>query len=577
MLTNWGVAATTLAAGIAFAAAQPSFPSVPTGVPSIDFPVPRPGPTGSGTAPTIDPVPPTGRPARPTGGVQPVLPRSVNVQLKVERDGRLTVQEQVVVQARQTMTRVAPLRIGDRVFTVRDAHVQGNGTAEVTGDTLTIKLEGGASTVRYTVDGAVADLGDRLQFRWQVASGWDTKLVFLRASLLTPRPGQDFVCLAGAAGTEDRCDSAITDESGILRVVQSDLDSGARVDLAADLDAGMVPATARFDTSGRTNGPFALTVPGGIGLGLVTLLLLGGFVVLWSARGRDAKALVSEVAPVDLLARDGNRVTFASPDGVLPGQAGTVVDEKVDARDLSATVIDLAVRNYLWITESGGDWQLVRRNPADDSLTSYERAVYDVLLPNGAESVTLSALRSTSLDVTAVRSALYTDAVKRDWFGRRPNGIGRWGVTGAGLLVVGAVGTVLLAVGNGPALIGIAVAVGGLGLLVGARFMPARTKRGSVLVQQVRGVLVFLRETQPDAVPAADREMVFSRSLPYAVALGETEQWLSRFATLDSSADGAPGLYWYATQDEAAAGDHQRFTAQFQSFLAGLDEALAGR
>ncbi|WP_228771657.1 DUF2207 family protein [Actinokineospora iranica] len=575
---NWGVAAATAAAGMALAAGQPSFPSPPPSAPSIEFPVPKPGPTGSATPPTIDPIPPSGRPGRPTrppGVGQPVLPRSVNVQLKVERDGSLTVLEQVVVQARQTMTRTAPLRIGDRVFAVRDASVDGNGTAAVNGETFVMSLGEGASTVKYTVDGAIADLGDHLQFRWQVAGGWDTRLVFLRASLLTPKRGSNFVCLAGPSGTEDRCDSAVTDGGGVLRVVQSDLDTAARVDLAADLPAGLVPANARFERAGGAAGPFALTPLTGAGLGLLTLLLLGGFAALWLARGRDAKALVTEVAPVDLPAKDGDRVTFASPDGVLPGQAGTVVDEKVDARDLSATVVDLAVRNYLWITESGGDWQIVRRNPADDSLTSYERALYDALLPSGAESVTLSALRATPPDLAPVRSALYADAIGRGWLGRHPDSFGRWGVAGAAVVVLGAAATVLLALTGGPALLGVALVIGGVALMLGARLMPVRTERGSVLVQQVRGVLGYLREARPDAVPVADREMVFSRSLPYAVALGETEQWLTRFANLDSSADGTPGMYWYATQDEAAARDHRRFTAQFQAFLAALDEVCA--
>lgn len=577
MFTNWGVAAFA-AAGIAAAgitaagigpAAQPSFPSPPPSVPSIDFPVPRPGPTaGDEEPPDLDPVPPTGRdrPTRPPGAGQVVLPRSVNIQLKVERDGSLTVVEQVVVQARTTMTRTAPLRIGDRVFAVRDARVEGNGTAEVTGDALVLRLGEGASTATYTVDGAIADLGDHLQFRWQVAGGWDTKLVFLRASLLTPKPGADFVCLAGPAGTEDRCDAALTDSGGILRVVQSGLDTGARVDLAATLPAGLVPANARFDASASAAGPFALTTPAGLGLGLVALLLLGGTAALWTARSRDTRAMAAEVGPVDVLVEQGDRVVFASPDGVLPGQAGTVVDERVDARDLTATVVDLAVRNYLWITEAGGDWQLVRRNPPDDSLTRYERAVYDALLPGGAEAVTVSALRAAPPDLSAARAAVYADAVARSWLSRRPGGLGRWGLAGVVVALLGAAATAVLALTAGHALIGVAVLIAGVGLVLGARLLPARTRRGGLLAQQVRGLHGHLRAARPERVPPADRELVFSRSLPYAVALGETEQWLDRHAGLDTSA-----LPWYATQGQ----DQRHFATRFTALTTALDEVFS--
>jgi hypothetical protein len=95
--------------------------------------------------------------------------------------------------------------------------------------------------------------------------------------------------------------------------------------------------------------------------------------------------------------------------------------------------------------------------------------------------------------------------------------------------------------------------------------MPARTKRGSVLVQQVRGLLGFLRGGDVSHVPAADREMVLSRSLPYAVVLGETQGWLARFADLDTAADGTAGIYWY---------DGENLTRDFPGFLRELDALL---
>ncbi|WP_285611129.1 DUF2207 family protein [Actinokineospora globicatena] len=575
MLRKWGVTVAAVTALFtvcvvtgAAEAEQPTFPSLPTApptMPSIPFPIPKPGPTGTVKPPVIDPIPPTGGPSRPPGTAQPILPRSVNVQLKVERDGSLTVREQVIVQAKQQMVRTAPLRIGDRVFTVRDAKVQGDGTVNATADTFTIRLGGGASTVTYTVDGAIADVDDHQEFRWQPVSGWDTTLASVRVSLLTPRPGRDFVCLAGRPGTEDICDSALTDGGGVLRVNQSTLDTGARVDLSAKLPAGLVPANARFEKAGST--AFAVTPPSGAGLGLAVLLLLGGFVFLWRARERDAKALATDVGPVELVATDGGKATFASPDGVLPAQAGVVLTERADHGELAATVVDLAVRNYLWVTESGGDWQIVRRNAADDALTDYERVVYRTLLPEGTDSVTLSALRTSPLDVTAARTAIHADAVARGWFTRIPGRLGWLGLAGAAVLAVGVVGTVVLALAGGPALLGVAVGLAGLGLLIGARFVPLRTKRGSALAQQLRGVAAFVAGVGPEAV-TAEREVVFSRSLPFAVALGEAERWLAGFGPIDPA-----GVAWYASQDPDLGADQQEFATRLTPFLAALGQA----
>jgi hypothetical protein len=545
----------------------PSAPAPPSNLPTLEVPGPGPG----DLTPTKPATPPTGTIPRP------LLPESINIALKLERDGSLSVTEQVFVQARKTMNRSTPLRIQagddqDRVFTVRDIKVTGNGTAEMTGDAFVMKLGDGATTITYTVEGAVVDVAGHQEMRWQVASGWDTKVRLLRASFIAPGTPDSVVCLAGAFGTDSPCRSALTDSGQVLRVVQEGLPAGDRVDLTVNLPAGTVGANAEFDDIGTANA-FALTTASTVGLGALVLLLVGGFVLLWLARGRDARALAADVGPVELLmSGDGGRVAFASPDGVLPGEVGTVVDEHVDVADVTATVVDLAVRNYLSIREVGGgteDWRLVRRNPPDASLTDYERAVYTSLLGDAAE-VSLAELKARSVDLSAVRDAMYADVVSREWFARRPDhDRSLWSLVGVLTAVVGVAATVVLALTVGHALLGLALVVGGLGLALGARMMPARTKRGSVLVQQVRGLLNYLRTTEASTIPAADREMVLSRSLPYAVVLGEADGWVSRFADLDTAADGTPGIYWYETDTPA------EFPRRFPAFLIAQDSALS--
>jgi uncharacterized protein (TIGR04222 family) len=535
---NWGIPAVTLAAFAAFGAAQPSVPSPAPGAPSIDFPLPPPPSGGTSMIqPTVPatPVPPGERP-------RPLLPQSVNVALKVERDGRLTVAESMFVRAGSSMTRRAPLRIQsggdrDRVFTVRDVTVEGDGSTEITGNEFVIHAGAGATTVKYTVDGAVTDLGDHQEARWQVASGWDVEVIFLRASFIAPDPPDSVVCLAGALGSSAPCESAETDHGEVLRVVQQNIKPGNRIDLSVALPSNTVPANARFDGSSTKASAFALTPVSGGGLGLVTLLVLGGFLLLWLARGRDARALATDAGPVDVLLRDGDRVSFASPDGVLPGQIGTVVDERVDPVDVTATLIDLAVRNYLWVAEVPPDgWIVGRRNPPDDGLTGYERAAIEAVLPDGTEQVRVAEL--STVNTGPVRDALYTDVVARDWFTHRPDRErSRWTVAGAAVTVLGVAATVILALTVGHALIGVALVAGGLAVVLGARWMPARTRRGSILAQQVRGLRSYLSTADPESIPDDDRELVLSRSLPYAIVLGGTEHWLSGF--------GVTELPWY--------------------------------
>jgi hypothetical protein len=103
--------------------------------------------------------------------------------------------------------------------------------------------------------------------------------------------------------------------------------------------------------------------------------------------------------------------------------------------------------------------------------------------------------------------------------------------------------------------------------------MPARTRRGSALLHQVRGLITYLTTVSPADIPDNDREMVFSRSLPYAVVLGQTERWLTTFRGLDPDADGTPGLYWFGEAE--AANNLDRFASRFPAFLSSLDGVLA--
>ncbi|MBP2476585.1 hypothetical protein JOF53_005457 [Crossiella equi] len=534
-------------------------------------------------------------PPPPSGGVEPTgaqgLPGTVSadVALRLERDGKLSVTEQVTVPEGQSVTRTVPLRVAagddvERVFTVSAAAVEGKGRVEQNAEELTFRLDGGAAKISYTVLGAVADAGDAQDVRWQVSGGWSTDVDSVEVNFVSPKPPTSVTCLAGLPGSATLCTNAqvVAGEAASARNIG--LKQGERVDLAVGLEPGTVPANARFDQGSTLAKAFALTPLTLGGLGGLAVLLLGGIALLWYARGRDAKALASDVGPVQvLIADEQSRVSFASPDGVLPGQVGTVVDEHVDVVDVTATVVDLAVRNYVWIEEitSGtgvANWRIVRRNPPDDYLTVYERAVYDTLFAGERDQVLLSGLRGGALDLTGVRDALYTDVVERQWFTRRPDTERtRWWWVGLGLTGLGVVATLLLAFTTTYALLGLAVVVAGIALTIGARSMPARTRRGSALLEQVRGLRGYLNTVKVDDIPAADREMVFSRSLPYAVVLGETDRWLREFATLDSDADGTPGLYWYgeSTDGEEGTPDLRRFAAHFPLFLAAVDGVLA--
>ena len=59
------------------------------------------------------------------------------------------------------------------------------------------------------------------------------------------------------------------------------------------------------------------------------------------------------------------------PDDLRPGELGTLVDFEADPLDVTATIIDLAVRGYLKIEEVEKEWYQFRH---DWTLTKLQRA-----------------------------------------------------------------------------------------------------------------------------------------------------------------------------------------------------------
>jgi uncharacterized membrane protein YgcG len=88
----------------------------------------------------------------------------------------------------------------------------------------------------------------------------------------------------------------------------------------------------------------------------------------------------------------------------------------------------------------------------------------------------------------------------------------------------------------------IPAALAGLVLIGGARWMPARTAKGTALARRVAGFRRFIETARASqAQPAGQPEMLYDY-LPYAIAFGRTQQWADVTAALTGPARPPP---WY--------------------------------
>ena len=496
--------------------------------------------------------------------------------VRVNEDGTLAVAETVTYDfssdptssvTRHITTRVHYDADHDRRYDVRDVSVdavQADVDAQVrtTDDEAEITIDFAqeqSSTVTvaydYVVDGAVASTVDGLEVRWPVVQGFDVPVN--DATVHWNAPDVLWVaCLAGSPGSGRPCTTTQTEESASPVMTQTRLEPGQQMVGVLGLDAAAdVSATADLVQRWSLERAFTATgAPLALALAVLVLGLLAAL-GLWWARGRDAGS-DGEGAAASPFVDQGGRLVFAPPQAVRPGQLGTLVDEHADVVDVSSTLIDLAVRNYLFIEElphgefGRHDWLLRRRHEGGDELLPYEREVLEAAFESGDEVRVSELGDSLRSRLAAVQGLLYDDVVQQGWFAERPDAVrNRWTTAGWVLVVAGVVLTGVLAVASRFALVGVAIVLAGVALVAAGQAAPARTARGSRALSDLRAFRAFLEEARTDQLPPVQREELASRCFPYALVFGLGERWAAAIAALDEDEQPDEPLHWYGAPE----------------------------
>ncbi len=530
--------------------------------------------------------------------------RSFDTTLTVEATSDVIVEERIDVffsEPRHGIFRTIPVRYADpkgygyslglRLLGVTD----GNGrrqTTEVTNEGRYVKIRIGdpdrtvegavVYVLRYRVRDALVAFAEHDEIYWN-ATGHEWQATIARASATVRLPGTPSATelqaagYTGAFGSRDR-DVAISHPS---------------------------PGVVRFVATG-TLGPLeGLTVAVGFPQGLVSFpsasvraarLLADNWVVLlplaWAGfllgryrrHGRDPDA----GAPV--------MVVYEPPADLTPGSVGTLIDERVDLADITATVVDLAIRRHLTIRTETRDRLLglltreetiFSRGPETGTagLTPYEQRVLVGLFATGDE-VTLSDLKNKFYThLPSIRKAIYDRLVAGGYFDASPEATRnhwiRLGIFAA--VATGLVGYAWMTYRGivPPADIIVPVATGGLtGVLFWAfsPAMPRRTDKGVRARQWALGFQEFARRVESDRFEraAADPRQAFETLLPYAMALGVAGEWARKFEGIYAQKE--PD--WYVGQSGARGGFSTRSLEQNLSSAmsrAGQNMAAAPR
>jgi hypothetical protein len=278
---------------------------------------------------------------------------------------------------------------------------------------------------------------------------------------------------------------------------------------------------------------------------------------LWSTRGREPR--VGAIA-----------VQYEPPAGLSPGEAGTLVDDRATIRDITATLVDLAVRGFITIEEKEASHLMglysnkeyvfhLNKKPAEwKGIKSHEllllSGIFEPLPVAGVgvrEDVALSDLQNRFYkNLPGIRRAIFESLVEHGYFAHRPDIVRQ-----AYLLAAGVVGALLYLFGQylaqhtgvqAQSFI-IAAFLSGATVAGFGWFMPTRTVEGVRALHDTLGFENFLSHVEaPHLARTPQSPQNFETYLPFAMALGVEKKWVGAFDGLLQQPS------WYQTTGTAA-------------------------
>lgn len=404
------------------------------------------------------------------------------------------------------------------------------------------------------------------------------------ASVTLTVPGvllSDVVCSIGGVGSTTRCAPLVAagQNSTTITLGPVDLEPEQGVSMLVAYDAPADPASPvqAFGAEARTTvseAPASLdglatepTPPPPMGGGVVLLLvglpllLVGGTggAWLWVRRfGRDRRWAGSAVDAVyagdgpttsvgEAEAHDLVTVAFVPPRDVRPGEGGALWRLRPGPDDQVATVVDLAIRGWITIDESDRSApELLWRGAGDAAeLAPFERTLLQGLFAGvdvdsvaQPPPVTLGEYSSTFASAwTRLGGDLDDVLTNRQWM-RAGAGLRTLAAVAAGvaMLAVGLLWSVGVAGGRvaGQTALGWAVVLPGgllaglgIGTVLAAGGMRARTPEGFSVWAQVEGLRLFMDGSEGEHARRAAEQGTLRQYVAWAVALDEVDRWES--------------------------------------------------
>ena len=379
--------------------------------------------------------------------------------------------------------------------------------------------------IKYEVERAVGYFGNHDELYWNAYTDWEIPVLNSKVNIKIPKgaTAQDVraTCYTGYYGsTESNCSANFNEDT--ISITKADISYPYDAfTIVVGWPKGLVSAPSAIQKAlWFVQDNWALLIP------LAVFLFL---FFKWWYTGRDPKT------------KDTIIPRYKPPEGLTPTEVGTIIDEKVDLRDISAVIIDYAVKGYVKITEiktktaiffDKTDYELTKLKEYKNApnIKPHEKDVLNEIFKT-TDKIKLSKLKYKFYrKLKTIKQDIYKDLVKDKFFVRNPEKI-RETYIGIGIFIVAS----QLFVGGfifelfGLTFI-ISIILSGLLLIVFSRIMPRKALKGARALVEIKGLEEYIRTAEKDRIKfQEDQNLFFEKLLPYAMVLGLGDKWAGAF------------------------------------------------
>jgi len=267
----------------------------------------------------------------------------------------------------------------------------------------------------------------------------------------------------------------------------------------------------------------------------VFLIVVAVVFLLWWFKGKEYSINYPIIAEYD------------PPDDLSAGEIGVIYDQKVDLRDITASIVQLAIRGNIKIVREGKkkflwgedyDFKFVKLKGLQSGSLEYEKKIFTALFGESRKEIKISDLQKKFYkSLPKVKKSLYAEVVKNGYFKKDPDKIRKsYKIIGNVLLIIMIIAGIILGSLFESMWYVYLFPLSGVIAIVFSYWMPRRTRQGAIVYKKIMGLELFMEKTVKERLSMMqdpkDFEELFNKLLPYAIVLKVENKWAKHFKKL---------------------------------------------